>query len=235
MGVFGRMFKVAQSEAHSVVDKLEDPIKMTEQGIRELKQNLTGAMQGLAQVKSTALRLKKDADEQRRRASEYERKAMLLLQKMQKGDIDAGDAERLATQSLEEKSEAERRAATIQQDYETQHAASKQLQTKVEKLRREIQKYENELVTLRARARTAESMHKVNKQLAGVDADGTVAMLEKMKNRVMEQESLATAYGEMADESAGLDDQIDKALEGSASIEASDSLVEMKKRLGIEA
>ena len=64
-----------------------------------------------------------------------------------------------------------------------------QLQTKVEELKRQIGKYENEVITLRARARTASSMRKINQQLAGADASGTVAMLEKMKNKVQEEES----------------------------------------------
>ena len=37
MGIFSRLFKVGQAEAHAMVDKLEDPIKITEQGIRDLK------------------------------------------------------------------------------------------------------------------------------------------------------------------------------------------------------
>ena len=42
--IFRRMFKVAESHAHSAMDNLEDPIKMTEQGIRDLKKNLQAAM-----------------------------------------------------------------------------------------------------------------------------------------------------------------------------------------------
>lgn len=235
MGIFSRIFKVAQSEAHSAIDKLEDPIKMTEQGVRDLKNNLREAMTSLAQVKSVAIRLKKDAEDQKKRAGEYERKAMLLLQRMQKGELEEAEAERLASQALEEKEESARRAATISADYKTQQKAADQLQTKVEKLRRDIQRYENELVTLRARARTASSMKKINEQLAGVDSKSTVAMLEKMKDRVMEQESLASAYGELADSSESLDDEIDKALTETTSASVSDSLAEMKKKLGIEA
>jgi len=37
MNIFKRLFKIGQAEAHSAVDKLEDPIKLTEQGIRDLK------------------------------------------------------------------------------------------------------------------------------------------------------------------------------------------------------
>lgn len=235
MGIFSRFFKVAESEAHSVIDKLEDPIKMTEQGIRDLKGNLREAMTSLAQVKSLAIRLKKDADDQSKRASEYERKAMLLLQRMQGGDIESADAERLATQALSEKEEAERRGASIMSDYEVQNKAANQLQTKVEKLRRDIQKFDNELITLRARAKTATSMKKINQQLAGADSSSTVAMLEKMKDRVNEQEALAHAYGDILDDSKGLDGEIDNLLESGTSASASDSLAEMKKKLGIES
>ena len=232
--IFSRLFKTAQAEAHSVVDKFEDPIKMTEQGIRDLKKNLQEAMTGLAQVKSVALRLKKDAADQTRLAADYERKAMLLLQKMQSGDLDPSQAESLATQALSKKEEAASRATSFSKDYETQNQAAEQLHAKVDKLRRSIGQYENELVTLRARARTAESMKKVNKQLAGVDSSSTIAMLEKMKNRVEEDETLAAAYGELSDGATSVDDEITAALGPPADAAASDSLAALKAKMGIE-
>ena len=75
MSIFARLFKVGQAQAHNIVDKLEDPIKLTEQGIRDLKKDLQGAMQGLAEVKGIAIRLGKESEEARRHAEEYERKA----------------------------------------------------------------------------------------------------------------------------------------------------------------
>ena len=56
-----------------------------------------------------------------------------------------------------------------------------------------------------------------------------------MKDRVNEQESLAEAYGEMGDAGSSLDDKIEGALLDAPSAAASDSLAEMKKRLGIES
>ena len=57
-GLFARLLRFGQSEAHSLVDQFEDPIKMTEQGIRDLKKDLTEAMQSLAQVKSIVVRMR---------------------------------------------------------------------------------------------------------------------------------------------------------------------------------
>ena len=85
--VFRRLFRIGQAETHAVLNSLEDPIKMTEQGIRDLKRDLHASMTSLAEVKGIAIRLKKDADESKSLAAEYERKAMLLLQRMEKGDL----------------------------------------------------------------------------------------------------------------------------------------------------
>ena len=234
MGVFQRIFKTAQSQAHSLIDQMEDPIKTTEQAVRDLKKDLHGAMQSLAQVKSIAIRLRKDSNDQKKTAQDHERKAMLLLQKMESGDLAQDEADRLATEILSKKEDAARRAATLLEDHKQQQKMADQLQVRVEKLKQTITRYDNELVTLRARARTATSIRKINQQLSNVDSSGTIATLERMKDKVMEEESLAQAYGEMSDNTSDLDDQIEKALAPSAA-QGSESLAQLKKKMGIGA
>ena len=233
--IFRRMFKVAESHAHSAMDNLEDPIKMTEQGIRDLKTNLQAAMVSLAQVKSLAIRMAKEGTDHKKRAADYERKAMLVLKRMEAGEMEAADAERLATAALEKKEESTQQAITATATHETQQRMSDQLQSKVEDLKRQISKYENEAITLKARARTASSMRKINQQLAGADGSGTVAMLEKMKQKVQEEESLAEAYDQLADVGGSIDDDLDKALAAPSSSAGSDSLAALKKKMGIGA
>jgi phage shock protein A len=234
MGLFQRIFKVGESQAHALIDKLEDPIKMTEQGIRDLKSDLQQAMTSLAQVKAIAIRHKKDADDHKKIAGDYERKAMLLLQKAQKGDLEQNEADRLASEALAKKEGAIQRAQTLLSEQKQQQNMADQLQAKVNKLKQTITRYENELVTLRARARTASSMKKINQQLANVDSSSTIATLEKMKNKVLEEESLAQAYGDMSQATLGVDEEIEKALEEPATTKAADSLAELKKKMGIE-
>ena len=235
VSIFQRIFKVTQSEVHAGMDKFEDPIKMSEQGIRDLKKSLQASMVSLAQVKSLAIRLQKETDDHKKRAADYERKAMLLLKRMQGGEIEDTEAERLATEALSKKEEALKRSTTVSGEQQTQQRMADQLQAKVEELRRQISKYENEVITLRARARTASSMRKINQQLAGADASGTIAMLEKMKNKVQEEESLAEAYGELSDVGGTIDEDIDKALASPSTATASDSLAELKKKMGMQA
>ncbi len=232
-GILQRLFKIGQAEAHSVVDKLEDPIKLTEQGIRDLKKDLSAAMQSLAQVKSLAIRLKKQMDDSRRAAKDYERKAMLLLEKAKNGELDPQEAERLAMEALTRKQECEQRAAQLATDYEAQNNMAMQLQAKVEQLKKQIASYENELITLKARAKTAQSMRKINQQLARIDSSGTLAMLERMKQKVQEEESLAEAYGQVASETTSVDEKIDRVLATPSSSAASQELEELKKKMGL--
>ncbi len=233
MSIFRRIFKVGQSEAHSIVNKLEDPIKMTEQGIRDLKRDLQGAMAGLAEVKGVAIRLGKEAEDAKQQSGEYERKAMLLLQRFQDGQMDQEQAERLATEALTKKESASERAARLLKDANQQQQMATQLQERVSKLKSTVSTYETELMTLRARAKTAESTRKINQQLAKVDSSSTITMLERMKNKVEEDEALAQAYGEVADVDTSVDSEIDRALASGGTTSTQDKLQEMKAKMGI--
>lgn len=233
MSIFARLFKVGQAQAHNIVDKLEDPIKLTEQGIRDLKTDLQGAMQGLAEVKGIAIRLGKESEEARRHAEEYERKAMLLLQRGSDGQMDTAEAERLASQALTQRETASERAVALTRDAEQQNNMVVQLQAKVQQLKSTISTYENELVTLRARAKTAASTRKINQQLANVDSSSTIAMLERMKDKVEEDEALAQAYGEVGQVELSVDAEIDRALAGGQDMQAQDRLAQLKARMGL--
>jgi len=232
-GIFKRIFSVSKAETHAIIDRLENPIKMTEQGIRDLKNDLSSAMRSLAEVKSSAIRLNKDADDQKKISSDYERKAMLLLQKMQEGNLEQSEAERLASEALNKKEESLQNAATLLADYKQQQQMADQLQVKVNKLQQTIRKYENELITLKARSRTATSIRKINQQVSSIDSSSTIAMLEKMKTKVNEEESLAEAYQDISDSNMGIDGEIEKALEKSSTSNSSESLLELKKKMGI--
>lgn len=96
----------------------------------------------------------------------------------------------------------------------------------MQKLQDQIRHYDTELVTLRARSRTAESgVHEedqsANSQIGQYQHRDA---LDKMENKVMEQVSLAQAYGEIADTSGAVDDEIEKALAEPSSAQTSDSL-----------
>ena len=235
MNMFRRLFKIGEAEAHSAIDKLEDPIKLTEQGIRDLKKDLDNSLQALAEVKAMAIRAKNEVETFKNKAKDYENKAMLLLKKGADGQIDSAEADRLASEALVKKEEATGQMNRAKEENERFEKNVSQLDVNVKKIRSTVSQYENELKTLKARVKVSTATKNLNKQLSQVDGSGTVAMLEKMKEKVAQEEALAESYGEIANESKSVDDEIDKALEsGSSQVKAADDLAAMKAKLGLD-
>ncbi len=211
-GFFKRLFTLGQAEAHNLVDKLEDPIKLSEQGIRDLKKDLSGTMKSLAEVKGMGIKLAREAEKNKARAREYEQKAMTLIKRGEEGSIDPAQAERLALEALNEKEKYQKMAVANATDAARNEEMVGKLQATVTRLKSQINGYENDLLMLKTRARTADATKKLNRQLAQVDSSGTIALLEKMKAKVEEDEALAEAYGDLAGSESSLDDEINKAL-----------------------
>ncbi len=230
MSIFKRLFTVGKSEAHAVIDKLEDPIKMTEQGIRDLKKDLDKSLQALAEVKAFAIRSKGDLNTSKSQAENYEQKAVLLLQKAEKGEIEPEQAERLAKEVLARREEALKDVARSEAELTKFDQSIASLDSNVKKLKNMITSYENELRTLKARARVSNATKKINKQLSNIDSSGTLSMLEKMKEKVAQDEAMAEAYGEINANNNSLDDEINSVLSNKEA-QASSALEELKAKL----
>src|SRR6478736_5081748 len=97
---FKRLFKIGEAEAHAALDKLENPINMIEQGLRDLREDLNKGLKSLAEVKALAIKAENDQKEKNKIALEYEHKAVLLLQKAQTGGLDPSEGDRLASEAL---------------------------------------------------------------------------------------------------------------------------------------
>jgi phage shock protein A len=232
MNILNRLFKIGQSEAHAAVNQLEDPIKMTEQGLRDLRQDLDKSLHGLAEVKAMAIRARNEGEGFRTKAADYENKAVLLLQRAHRGEMDAAEADRLAGEALLKKAENEAqadRSATDQEKFE--HSAA-QMDQNVTTLKSTISQWENELKTLKARVTVSTATIAINKQMAQLDSSGTVALLERMKEKIAVQEALAESYGEIAQAGKSIDAEIDKALGTTGVSKASEDLKNLKAKLG---
>ena len=141
---------------------MEDPIKLSEQAIRDLKKDLHESTKALAEVKAIAIRLEREKDEHGNRAADYERKAMMLLQKAQGGDLEEAEAERLAREALGRSEESQQRHSETAAQAEQQQQMATKLQSNVNDLKSKISSYENDLVTLKARTKTANATRKIN-------------------------------------------------------------------------
>ncbi|MGB0524657.1 MAG: PspA/IM30 family protein [Flammeovirgaceae bacterium] len=233
MSIFKRLFNIGSAEVNKAVDKLEDPIKMTEQGIRDLKVDLNKSLQGLAQVKAIAIRTRNDIQQSKAQAAQYENKAVLLLKKAQSGALDGAEADRLASTALTKKEQQLQHIGSQEKILATQEEQVAKMEQNIQRLKSQISKWESELKTLKARHKVSQASSKLNKQLANIDASSTVSMLERMKEKVDEQEALAESYSDIADANITVDEEINKALGPGAEGSQSASLLELKAKLGL--
>lgn len=233
MNIFNRIFKIGQAEAHSAVNQLEDPIKMTEQGLRDLRHDLDKALHALAEVKALAIRSRNDGAAYQAKALDYENKAVLLLQRAHQGELAATEADRLASEALVKKAENEAHAGRSAQEQATFEASAQQLEQNVQQLKQTISQWDNELRTLKARVTVSTATKTINQQLAQLDSSGTVALLERMKEKIATEEALAESYGQIAQESKSIDQEIDKALGSTGAGQASTELQALKAKLGL--
>ena len=232
MNIFKRIFRIGQAEIHAAVDKMEDPIKMTEQGLRELRIDLTEATESFAKVKALAIRTENEQLNCDQQSRNYAEKAILIMQKAQSGQVDLYKAEELAREALSlrrkyyaESEELGHQVAALQQ-------SEREMQRNTEILRENLEKWEKELRTLKARVKVSSATKHVNKQMAQLDNNGTVSMLQRMKTKVEDEEALAKAYGEIARNKHNLKDELDDLLkDDSFSIEK--DLQAIKEKLGI--
>ena len=230
MNIFKRLFKIGQSETNSAIDKMEDPIKMTEQGIRDLRTDLEKSVESLAQVKALAIRAKNDMENTASKADEYQQKAMLILQKAEQGNIETTEADRLAKEALIKKEEATKQSNVHEDEVTKLSTSVSQLEKNVKDIKTNINKWENELKTLKARVKVSKATKNLNKQMAELDSSGTVSMLERMKDKVSQEEALSEAYGDIANNNVNTDDEIDKAI-NSVESTAENDLAKLKEQL----
>ncbi|MGB3781293.1 MAG: PspA/IM30 family protein [Tunicatimonas sp.] len=231
MSIFNRLFKVGQAEAHNAINKLEDPIKLTQQGIRDMRAELDKALQAMAEVKAMKIRAQREVRNAEQQSQDYEQKAVLLLKKAETGDIAPSEADRLATEALNRKERADQEANRLNGEQQQYEASVKKLEGNVDVLKSNINTWENELKNLEARLKVSTATKSINKQMTSIDTSSTTAMLERMKSKVEAEEALAESYGELANEPKTLDAEIEEALGGGDNPAASEKLLELKKRL----
>jgi phage shock protein A len=228
MGFFNRLFKITEANANAALDNIEDPVKMADQGIRDLRAQLDKSIQALAEIKAMAIRQKSEANTHRNNMQEWENKAILLIKKAEKGEITPEEADRLASSALQKKEEAAANLAAALKNQQTYEAQQAKMETSIKTLKENITKWENEAKTLKARKKVSDATVSVNKELANIDSSSTVNMLERMKEKVEKQEALAESYSDLAVDNKSVDDEINSVLEKSG---GSDALAALKAKL----
>lgn len=196
MNIFKRLLKIGQAEIHALVDKMENPIHLIEKGIEEMKQQLSELTEAYITNRAHLIRSENLAKNKLNDAASYEDKAMLLLQKAHQQEIDAAKADQLALEALNIKKKLTSEAAEITNEVTIYSEKNNLLNSKIDILKFNIAKWEKELSTLKAKKLINKASEFANRQMANIDNNSTIELLEKMKTKLEHQE----AYNEALEE-----------------------------------
>ena len=224
MSIFERLFRIGKAEANAAVDKLEDPAKMADQILRELKENYQQAIEGEAEIKALALQHRATEMAARTKADEWEKKTNELLDKIEAKELDEVQGNDLAEKAAKAHAEALKEAEQYKAMADKEDGAVNVMDQKIKQIKDQIAETEDKAKMIQSRAKTAEVSEKINKTLSNVDTDGLMATLDRMDQKATAQEYRAAAYAQVSDVALSTEQEINKVLGNQSSSSALDAI-----------
>lgn len=198
MSIFKRFRDVTMSNIYALIEKAEDPIKMTEQYLRDMQEDLEEAERAVAQQIAIEKRFKLAYEEQQALVDKRAEQAVIAVQ--------ANNIE-LARRALEEKKAAETKMHEYKTSCEQNKASADNLRTKLGEMHKQYSDMKNKRETLVARFRAAKAQTEINKAMAGFSSDTAKAGLKRMEDKMLQMEAQAEANDEIHGSSKSLDDE----------------------------
>lgn len=190
MGIFKRFKDVVKSNINDLISKAENPEKMLNQMIVDMNEQLIEAKKGVASAIADEKRLERQMLENKNKASDWEKKAMLALR--------AGK-EDLAKQALVRKQEYAGYVNDIQPQYDAQHSAVSKLKDQLKGLQNKIDEAKRKKNILIARAKRAETTKKIQTTMGSLSQNSAFDVFDRMSSKVDKLESEADALAELSD------------------------------------
>ncbi len=223
MGIFDRLSTMLRSNINDLISKAENPEKMLNQLILDMKGQLAKAKQQVAFAIADEKKLRADADAMKKQAEDWERRAMLAVQE---------DRDDLAKQALMRYNEALQGAQQLHETWLKSKAETESLKGSLRQLNDKIEEAKRKKNILVARARRAEAQQRIQETMSGLSDKSAFESFERMTEKIEANERKAIAAAELQEEFSGdsLQRQFE-ALEYHGS--ADQQLLELKAKMGL--
>ncbi len=225
MSFFQRLFRIGKANANAALDKLEDPVKMIEQILRELDNDI---------AKVTAAVTTQMAVEKR-----FERELNEAIDIVEKRDQQARAAiakgeEELARQALLDKKRHAEKRDQLQISYDNAKATSDKLRKQLQDMKNKVEEMKTQKSTLIAQAQAAQATKQITQTMSGVGSSNLVDSFSKMEEKIRQMHDEAEAAQQLADEGKSIDDQFNEMMKSSSASEVDDELAALKAELNKE-
>ena len=222
MGIISRFADIMKSNINALLDKAEDPAKMVDQYLLDLREKLADVKKETAGVMAAEASAKRDVEA----AAEKVEKATKGAQNALKaGDEDA------ARKLIAEKQRYEQNLAERQKAYELASDNADKMRQMYDKLVGDIKELEDRKANIKAKTAAAKAQSKINDITSGMDAGESLEAFDRMEEKANAAFDKAMAEAELNVKKSDADDLLDKYASGATSVD--DELAKMKAELGL--
>jgi phage shock protein A len=211
MGILDRMSMVIKSNLNYLINKAEDPEKMLDQILIQMRQQLLEAKREVAVTIADEKRLGTQLEAELEQVREWERRATIAVQKGQ---------DDLAREALRRKAEHEQIAIGYKTQWDAQRTSADNLKNALRALSQKIEEASRKKNLLIARQKRAEAQKHIHEVMTGLSDTSAFESFDRMATRVEQLEAQASAAVEISQELSGdTMEQRFRALESSTDVE----------------
>ena len=229
-GILSRFKDIMSSNINALLDKVEDPMKMIDQYLRNLESDLGKVKAETAAVMAEETKSKRELDE-----------CIASINKMQtyaeKALLSGNEAD--ARTFLSKKGELNNKLISIQQTYDIAKENSTKMRELHDKLIKDISQLNTRRDELKAKMAVANTQEKLNKIGSSVNgAIGNMSKFDEMEAKINKKLDTANAMAELnnSQKEENIDDLIakyDNETKNTSS-EIDNELSELKSKLGLD-
>jgi len=224
--ILERFNTIIKSNINALLDKAEDPAKMIDQYLLDLRESLAEVKKETAGVMAEEARCRRAYEENQRDVEKYEGLARRAL---------SAGSEEDAKVFLAKKLELETKGADLKKIYDTARENADKMRQMHDKLVGDINSLETRKAAVKAKVAVAKTQEKVNEITSGAEkASGTMEAFERMEAKADQMLDQANAMTELNakknDTAESLADKYEKA---GSTAEVDDALAKLKAEMGL--
>ena len=219
VSLFKRISDNMRANINAMLDKAEDPVKMLEQYLRDMEDDISDAEVAVAKQLAVVRKFKSQYDDAQAMVEKREGQAVEALEK---------GREDLARKALEDKKIHNAKADDYRGQFETTNTAAEQLKKQLRQMKDEYQNLKAKKDTLVARAQAAKAQKEIHGVMSGFGKDNARRGFDRMEEKELQMEAEADAAGELRGDDKSLDDELAEL--GDSDIDG--ELEALKKKLG---
>jgi phage shock protein A len=226
MGLFDRLSQLLRSNINDLISRAEDPEKMLNQILVDMRGQLVKAKQQVASAIADEKRLRDQTDAEYRQAEEWERRAMLAVQE---------NHDDLAKQALVRQSEHFQHAQQLETTWQAHRLETEKLKTSLRDLNDKIEEAKRKKNLLVARQRRAQAQKRITETMSSLSEKSAFEAFARMEERIEQSERMLKATTEIDEEVTGdrLQSQFRQLERGAGSATVDARLLELKQKMGV--